>query len=171
MRKLVAILAIVISARALGQEILVLPPPVEEVAKAHHCDPVGHFVTDEESREATPFDFFYESFDPPQFMLAAWCAKAEQKANGTYTLLVWASRSDNPFRTCPAEVVNVTAIGSPHMFTAQMVPHDFVLMDTGERSTVRETRMMFGVRNNLQSGKDIYACVAGRWAHFLPEKR
>jgi len=60
MRILVAIFATLLSATALGQKILVLPPPVEDVAKAHHCDPVSGFVTDEESNEASPFDFRYE---------------------------------------------------------------------------------------------------------------
>jgi hypothetical protein len=168
---LAAIFAALLSALALGQGILILPPPVEEVARDHHCDPVANYVTDEESREAAPFDFRYESVDPPRFMLAAWCTKAEQKAKGTYTLLVWASRSDHPLRTCPAEIANITAIGRPEMDAAPMVPHDFVLMDTGQRLAIREQRIMFGVRNHLRSGKDFFACVAGKWAHYAPEKR
>jgi hypothetical protein len=171
MRLLVAILAAVTSASVLGQERLVLPPLVEDVAKAHHCDPVTNYLADEESREATPFDFRYESVNPPKFMLAAWCTTSEQKAKGTYTLLVWASRSDHPLRSCPAEIANVTAIGHPEMDAAPMVPHDFVLLDTGQRLTVREPRIMFGVRNHIRSGKDFYACVAGRWAHYAPEER
>ena len=50
-----------------------------------------------------------------------------------------------------------------------MVPHDFVMIDTGERLTVRESRIMFGVRNHYHSGNDFYACVAGRWARYSPE--
>jgi hypothetical protein len=46
-----------------------------------------------------------------------------------------------------------------------------VMMDTGERLTVRESRIMFGVRNHLPWGKDFYACVAGRGAHYSPEKK
>jgi len=52
-----------------------------------------------------------------------------------------------------------------------MVPHDFVMMDTGERLSVRETRVMFGVENHLPEGVDYYACVAGRWAHYSPEQK
>jgi hypothetical protein len=170
MKSFVAILTVALSASALGQELLVLPPPVEDVAKAHHCDPISNYVTDEESSNATPFDFRYESIDPPKFMLAAWCTSAEQKAKGTYTLLVWASRSDHPLRTCPAEIANVRAIGHPEMDAAPMIPHDFVFLDSGQRPTVRESRIMFGVRNHLRSGKDFYACVAGRWARYAPEK-
>jgi hypothetical protein len=171
MRIAAAILAVALSGPAFGQRILVLPPPVEDVAKAHHCDALSSFVTDEESSEAAPFDFRYESVDPPKFMLAAWCIKAENKAKGAYTLLVWASRPDHPLRTCPAEITNVAAIGRPEMDAAPLVPHDFILRDTGQRLPVREPRMMFGVRNHLRSGKDFYACVAGRWAHYAPEKR
>jgi len=52
-----------------------------------------------------------------------------------------------------------------------MYPHDFVMMDTGERLSVRETRVMFGVENHLPEGVDYYACLAGQWAHYSPEKK
>ena len=171
MRILAAVLTVMLTVPAMGQNIMVLPPPVEDVAKEHHCEPVSSWVTDEESSEATPFDFRYEfHFDPPKFMLAAWCTKVGPQVKGTYTLLIWAERPDHPLRTCPAEIPNVTKIGHPEMDAAPMVPHDFVLMDTGQRLPVREPRLMFGVRNHLRSGKDFYACVAGRWAHYSPEK-
>ncbi len=165
------LLAGVVSAPALGQGILVLPPAVEDVAKAHHCDPIASFVTDERSDEAAPFDYRYESLDPPKVMLAAWCTKADNKAKGTYTLLVWATRPDHPLRTCPAEIDNVTVIGHPEMEVTSMVPHDFVFIDTGQRPPIRESRTMFGVRNHLRSERDFFACIAGRWARYAPEKR
>jgi hypothetical protein len=45
------------------------------------------------------------------------------------------------------------------------------MLDTGERLSVREARVMFGVENHLPEGVDHYACVVGRWAHFSPEKK
>lgn len=171
MRAFAAVIATAFSAFASGQEVLVLPPPVEEFAKAHNCNPVSDFVTDERSNKAPPYDFRYESTDPPKVMLAAWCTNSAKTGKGAYTLLVWATRPDHPLRRCPAEISNVRVIGRPEMDVAPMVPHDFVLMDSGERLPVRESRIMFGVRNHLRSGNDFYACVAGRWAHYAPGKR
>lgn len=172
MRILGAIFAVLLTVPAGGQERLVLPPQVEEVARAHHCQPVTEFVTDEESSHAAPFELRYEfKFDPPKAFLAAWCAKDAPASNRISTLLVWAERPDHPLRSCPDEIPNATWIGHPTLDAGPMVPHDFVMIDTGERLTVRESRVMFGVRNHHQSGNDFYACVAGRWARYSPEKK
>lgn len=163
--------AVMLTVPADGQERLVLPPQVEEFAKAHHCQPVSEFVTDEESSQAAPFDFGYEfHHGPPKALFAAWCTKGTPESKGTYTLLIGAERSDHPLRSCPDEIPNVRRIGHPSIGAGPMVPHDFVIMDTGERLTVREPRIMFGVRNHVLRGKDFYACVAGMWAHYSPEK-
>jgi hypothetical protein len=83
---------------------LVLPPQVEDFAKAHHCQPVSGFVTDEESNQAAPFDFHYEFHNgPPKVLLAAWCTKDAPESKGTHTLLIWAERPDHPLRSCPDE--------------------------------------------------------------------
>jgi len=68
------------------------------------------------------------------------------------------------------EIPNAARIGHPTLDAGPMVPHDFLMIDTGERLTVRESRIMFGVRNHHSSGNDFYACVAGRWARCSPEK-
>jgi hypothetical protein len=52
--------AVMLTVPASGQERLVLPPQLEEFAKAHHCQPVPGFVTDEGSSQAASFDFHYE---------------------------------------------------------------------------------------------------------------
>ena len=87
-----------------GQARLVLPPHLEDVAKAHHCRPVSGFVTDEESSEAAPYDFHYEfHYEPPKVLLAAWCTKEGPQSMGTYTLLIWAERPDHPLRSLGRE--------------------------------------------------------------------
>jgi hypothetical protein len=168
-----AIFAVLLTVSAEGQQRLVLPPQVAEVARAHHCQPVTEFVTDEESNHAAPFELTYEfKFDPPKAFLTAWCAKDAPAWKGINTLLVWAERPDHPLRSCPDEIPTVTGIGHPTLDAGPpMVPHDFVMIDTGERPTVRESRIMFGVRNHHHSSSDFYACVAGRWAHYSPEKK
>jgi hypothetical protein len=96
----VALLAFLSTASAGAQERLVLPPQLEDFAKAHHCQPVSGFVTDDESDQAAPFDFGYEfHHGPPKVLLAGWCTKEAQKLRGTYTLLILAERSDHPLRT------------------------------------------------------------------------
>jgi hypothetical protein len=155
--------AVLLTVSAVGQERLVLPPQVEDVARAHHCQPVTEFVTDEESSHATPFEIHYEfKFDPPKAFLVAWRAKDAPASKVISTLLVWAERPDHPLRSCPGEIPNANPIGHPTFDAGPMVPHDFVMTDTGARLTVRESRIMFGVRNHYRSGNDFYACVAGR---------
>jgi hypothetical protein len=100
MRIVSAFFAIMLTVPAGGQERLVLPPQVEDFAKAHHCQPVSGFVTDEESSQAAPFDFGYEfNHGPPKALFAAWCTKdAPESSKGTYTLLIWSERLDHPLR-------------------------------------------------------------------------
>jgi hypothetical protein len=171
MKIVVGIFALLLAAPLVAQETLVLPPQLNQVAKAHHCSPVVTFVTDEESNQATPFGLRYEShYGPLKTLLAAWCTKDTSKPKGAYTLLIWAEREDQPLRSCPDEIPNVKRIGRPSLDVWPKIPHDFVIMDTGERLSVRETQVMFGVENHLPEGVDYYACVAGRWAHYSPEK-
>jgi hypothetical protein len=166
------VFAVVLAVPAASQARLILPPHLEDVAKAHHCQPVSGFVTDGESSDAAPYDFRYEfDYEPPKVLLAAWCTKDGPQSKGTYTLLIWAERPDHPLRSCPDEIPNVPRIGRPELDAWPMVPRDFVMMDTGERLTVRESRIMFGVRHHVPWGKDFYACVAGGWAHYSPEKK
>lgn len=171
MRIVVVLLAVIVAGTAAGHvSILVLPSQVRAFAKEHHCQPVTEFVLDEDSSEAAPYDFGYEfDHDPPAAQFAACCKKEGAQAKGTYTLLIGAERPDNPLHSCPDEIPNVSRIGRPSIEAAPMVPHDFVIIDTGERLTVRELRIMFGVRNSLPWGKDFFACVAGRWARYTPE--
>jgi hypothetical protein len=171
MKLVVAIFAALLAAPLGAQETLVLPPQLNQVAKAHHCSPVVIYVTDEDSKQATPFGLRYEFHHGPlKTLLAAWCTKDTSKPKGTYTLLIWAEREDQPLRSCPDEIPNVKRIGRPELDAWPKIPHDFVMMDTGERLGVRETRMMFGVENHLPEGVDYYACIAGHWAHYSPEK-
>jgi hypothetical protein len=171
-RLVAAVFAVMLTVPAGGQERLVLPPQVEDFAKAHHCNPVSGFVTDEESSQAAPFDFGYEfHHGPPKVLFVAWCTKDPPELKGIYTLLIKVERQHHPLRSCPDEIPNVTRIGHPSLDAWPMVPYDFVMMDTDERLTVRESRIMFGVRNHVRWGKDFYACVAGRWAHYSPEKK
>jgi hypothetical protein len=103
---------------------------------------VSEFVTDEESSQVTPFDLSYEfHHGPPKTLLAAWCTKAGAGAKATYALLILAERADHPLRTCPDEIPNLTRIGRPSLEAESMIPHDFVMMDTGERLTVRDSRI------------------------------
>jgi hypothetical protein len=159
----------VLLAMALGaQETLVPPPQLDQVAKAHHCFPVVSFVVDEESHQAASFEVHYEfHHGPPKALLAGWCTKDASKPKGPYTLLIWAEREDQPLRSCPDEIPNIKRIGHPAIDAWPMIPHDFVMMDTGERLSVREARVMFGVENRLPGGVDYYACVAddGRTTH------
>jgi hypothetical protein len=171
MRILVGMSSFLMAALALAQERLVPPPHLEDFAKAHHCVPVLGFVADEKSREAAPFDLHYEfKYQPPKALLAGWCTKDAAKPSGPYTLLIWAEREDQPLRRCPDEIPNVERIGRPAIEAWPMIPHDFVMMDTGERPGVKETRTMFGVQNHLPGGIEYYACIAGRWARYAPEK-
>lgn len=172
MKVVVAIIALLLALPLGAQETLVLPPQLSQVARAHHCSPVVTFVTDEESKQATPFGLRYEShYGPLKTLLAAWCMKDTSKPKGTYTLLIWAEREDQPLHSCPDEIPNVKRIGRPELEAWPMIPHDFVMMDTGERLSVGEKRVMFGVENHLPEGVDYYACVAGRWAHYSPVKK
>jgi hypothetical protein len=172
MKLVVAIFAILATIPLSAEEILVPPPQLDQVAKAHHCFPVVSFVVDEESHQAATYEVHYEShYGPLKALLAGWCTKDASKPKGPYTLLIWAERQDQPLRTCPDEIPNVKRIGHPAIDAWPKIPHDFVMMDTGDRLTVRETRVMFGVENHLPEGVDYYACVAGRWAHYSPEKR
>jgi hypothetical protein len=137
MKITVGIFGVLLAAPLGAQEILVPPPQLAQVAKAHHCLPVVSFVVDEESRQAASFEVHYEfHHGPPKALLAAWCTK-----------------------------------GHPAIDAWPKIPHDFVMMDTGERLSVRETRVMFGAENHLPEGVDYYACVVGRWAHYSPEKK
>jgi hypothetical protein len=164
LRIVVGMIAVQLARISGSQERLVPPPHLEDLAKAHHCAPVLTFVADGESNHAAPYDLHYEfKYQPPKALLAGWCIKAAAKPK-TYTLLIWAEREDQPLRSCPDEIPNATRIGRPSIEARPMVPHDFVMMDTGERLTVRETGVMFGVENHLPEGVDYYACVAGRWA-------
>lgn len=124
MKLVVAIFAILTAIPLSAEEILVPPPQLNQVAKAHHC-----------------------------------------------SLLIWAEREDQPLRSCPDEIPNVKRIGRPELDAWPKIPRDFVMIDTGERLTVREPRVMFGVENHLPEGVDYYACVTGRWAHYSPEKK
>jgi hypothetical protein len=165
-------IAVMLTVPVVGQERLVLPPQLENFATAHHCQPVSEFVTDEESSDAAPFSFQYEfHYGPPKVLLAAWCTKDTPQSKGTHSLLILAERQDHPLRTCPDEIPNIKRIGRPSIEAGPMIPHDFVMVNTGERLTVRESRVMFGVRNHVSWGQDFYACVAGRWAHYEPEKK
>jgi hypothetical protein len=156
---------------AIGQEQLVLPPQLADLAKAHNCQPVSGFVADEQSNQATPFGLSYEfHYQPPKVLLAAWCVKNAQNTGKIYTLLILAERQDHPLRTCLDEIPNIKRIGRPSIEAEPLIPHDFVMLNTGERLTVRDSRVMFGVRNHVNWGQDFYACVAGKWAHYEPEK-
>lgn len=155
-----------------AQETLVPPPQLLEVAKAHHCLPVVSFVADEESKQAAPFGLRYElHYGPPKTLLAGWCAVDPSRPKPPYTLLIWAEREDQPLRSCPDEIPNLKRVGRPALEAWPKIPHDFVTMDTGERLSARGMQVMFGVENHLPEGVDYYACVAGRWAHYSPEKQ
>jgi hypothetical protein len=172
MKVVVAIFAVLVAAPLCAEEILVPPPQLDQVAKAHQCSPIISLVVDEESRQAASFDVHYEfHHGPPKALLAAWCTKDVSKPKWPYTLLIWAERQDQPLRTYPDEIPNVKRMGNPAIDAWPKIPHDFVMMDTGERLSVRETRVMFGVENHLPEGVDYYACVVGRWAHYSPEKK
>ena len=172
MKVVVLISAVLLSLPLGAEEILVPPPQLDQVAKAHHCSPIVSFVVDEGSRQAATFDIHYETHHgAPKALLAGWCTKDASKPKGPYTLLIWAEREDQPLRTCPDEISNVKQMGHPAIDAWPKTPHDFVMMDTGERLSVRETRVMFGVENHLPEGVDYYACVVGRWAHYSPEKK
>jgi hypothetical protein len=169
--KIVFIFAVLLPVLVGAQEMLVPPPQLFELAKAHHCSPVISFVEDEESSQAAPFGLRYEShYGSLKTLLAGWCAKDPSNPKPPYTLLILAAREDQPLRSCPNELRNLKRIGRPELDAWPKNPHDFVMMDTGERLSVRETRVMFGVENHLPEGVDYYACVAGRWAHYSPEK-
>jgi hypothetical protein len=170
MKIVVGLLLILLSAHLNAQETLVPPPQLLDVAKAHHCLPVTSFVADEESSQAAPYGLRYESHGPLKTLLAGWCARDPSKLKPPYTLLIWAELEDQPLRSCPNEIRNLKRTGRPELEAWPMVPYDFVIMDTGERLSVREKRVMFGVENHLPEGVDYYACVAGRWAHYSPEK-
>lgn len=167
-----AFMAVMLTVPVVGQERLVPPPQLENFAKAHHCQPVSEFVTDEESSDAAPFSFGYEfHYGQPKSLLAAWCTKLTPQSRGTYSLLILAERQDHPLHECPDEIPNIKRIGRPSIEAGPMIPHDFVMLTTGTRPTVRESRVMFGVRNHVGWGQDFYACVAGQWAHYEPEKK
>ena len=173
MKIVVGIVALLLAVSLSAQETLVSPPQLFEVAKAHHCLPVTSFVADEESSQAAPFGIRYEShYGPLKTLLAGWCARDPSKLEPPYTLLIWAEREDQPLRSCPNEIRNLKRIGRPEPEAwPMMIPHDFVMLDTGERLSVREKRVMFGVENHLPEGVDYYACVSGRWAHYSPETK
>jgi hypothetical protein len=172
MKLVVTIFAVLLAVPLSAEETLVPPPQLDQVAKAHHCLPVVSFVVDEEGHQAASFELHYESHHGPlKALLSGWCIKDASKPNGLYTLLIWAERQDQPLRICPDEIQNVKRIGHPAIDAWPKIPHDFVMMDTGERLSVRDTRVMFGVENHLPEGVDYYACVAGRWAHYSPEKK
>ena len=173
MKIVVGIVALLLAVSLSAQETLVSPPQLFEVAKAHHCLPVTSSVADEESSQATPFGIRYEShYGPLKTLLAGWCARDPSKLEPPYTLLIWAEREDQPLRSCPNEIRNLKRIGRPEPEAwPMMIPHDFVMLDTGERLSVREKRVMFGVENHLPEGVDYYACVSGRWAHYSPETK
>jgi hypothetical protein len=172
MKLVVAILVALQAVPLSAEETLVPPPQLDQVAKTHHCLPHLGFVADEESSQAAPFDLHYElHHGSPKALLAGWCTRDASKPNGPYTLLIWAEREDQPLRSCSDEIPNVKRIGRPEIEVWQKIPHDFVMMDTGERLSVRETRVMFGVENHLPEGVDYYACVVGQWAHYSPEKK
>jgi hypothetical protein len=171
MRLFVGIIAFQLTVPLSAQERLVPPPHLEELAKAHHCAPVTSFVSDEESGHAAPFELHYElKYEPPKALLAGWCTK-DSAHSGPYTLLIWAEREDQPMRSCPDEIINLTRIGHPMINAWPMVPHDFVMMDTGDRLGLKETRVMFGVEIHSPGGVDYYACISGRWAHYLPQEK
>ncbi len=170
MRITVGVIAVLLAAPLSAQERLVPPPRLEDLARVHLCVPVLEIVADGESSQAAPFDIHYEfKYQPPKVLLAGFCKDAGPK--GSYTLLIWAEREDQPLRGCPDGIPNVTRIGHPTVDAWPMVPHYFVMMDTGERLGGRETRVMFGVGNHLPGGVDYYACVSGRWARYSPEKK
>jgi hypothetical protein len=161
-----------LAAPAIAQGQLVFPLQLTDLAKTHNCRPVSGFVTDEQSNQAAPFSLSYEfHYEPAKVLLTAWCFKNAPNTGQTYTLLILAERQDHPLRTCPDEIPNIKRIGRPSIEAEPMIPHDFVMLNTGERLTVREPRVMFGVRNHVSWGQDFYACVAGRWAHYEPEKK
>lgn len=144
MKLVVAICAAWLALPLSAQETLVPPPQLNQVGKAHHCAPIVRFVADEESSQAAPFGLSYEFHHwPPKGLLAGWCTKDASKSNGPYTLMIWAERGDQPLRTCPNEIPNVKAIGRSAVGAWPMIPHDFVMMDTGERLSVRERQVMF----------------------------
>jgi hypothetical protein len=172
MKIIVGVFTLLLAPPLGAQETLVPPPQLIQVAKAHHCLPIVRFVADEESSQAASFEIHYEShYGPLKALLAGWCTKDASQPKGPYTLLIWAERQDQPLRSCPDEIRNVQRIGHPIIEAWPKIPHDFVMMDTGERLMVRETSVMFGVENHLPEGVDYYACVAGRWARYSPEKQ
>lgn len=172
MKIVVGIFSVLLAAPVAAQETLVPPPQLLQVARAHHCSPVIRFVADEESSQAASYGLRYEfHYGPPKTLLAGWCTKDKSKPERPYTLLIWAEREDQPLHTCPDEIPNIKRIGRPAIEAWPKIPHDFVIIDTGERLGARESTVMFGVENHLPEGVDYYACVAGRWAHYSPEKK
>jgi hypothetical protein len=172
MRSIIALFAALLVSSALSNEryveALVFPPEFEEMAKAHHCDPVLHALEADDPSETMPFAL---RDIPPRRMVAGWCTKssATPQSPPTYILLVGAP-VDNPLSSCPDEIHNIKRIGGPSFDAGPMVPHDFVFLGTQERPSVREPRIMFGVRIRTP-GPKAYGCMVGRWALYTPEYR
>lgn len=172
MRSLIALFAALFASSALGKEgyveTLVFPPEFEEMAKAHHCDAVHRELESDNPSETMPFDL---RDIPPKRTVAGWCTRNSptSKSTPTYILMVWAPSPDNPLHYCPDEIHGIARIGSPSIDALPMIPHDFVFLGTNERPTVRERRVMIGVRIRTPGPKAFYACIAGRWALFAPE--
>jgi hypothetical protein len=76
MRSLIAPFAAILVSSALGNEryveTLVFPPEFEEMAKAHHCDPVLHALEADDPSETMPFDL---RDIPPKRTVAGWCTR------------------------------------------------------------------------------------------------
>ncbi len=172
MRSLIALFATLLMSSALGKEgyveTLVFPPEFEEMAKAHHCDAVLHALESDDPSETMPFDL---RDIPPKRTVAGWCTRNSATPNSapTFILMIWAPSPDNLLHYCPDEILGITRIGSPSIDALPMIPHDFVIVGTHERPTVKETRVMIGIRIRTPGPKAFYACIAGRWALFAPE--
>jgi hypothetical protein len=172
MRSLFALFATLFVSSSLSKEgyveTLVFPPEFEEMAKAHHCDPVLRALESDDPWETMPFDL---RDIPPKRTVAGWCTRNSptSKSTPTYILMISAPSPDNPLHYCPDEIHDIARIGSPSIDVLPMVPHDFVFLGTTERPTVLETRIVFGVRIRTPGSKPFYACMGGRWALYAPE--
>jgi hypothetical protein len=172
MRRTLALVATLLVSSALSKkgyvETLVFPPEFEEMAKAHHCDAVLHALESDDPSETMPFDL---RDIPPKRTMAGWCTRNTAPSNSTpnYILVILAPSLDNPLHYCPDEILGITRIGSPSIDALPMIPHDLVIVGTHERPTVKETRVMIGIRIRTPGPKAFYACIAGRWALFSPE--
>jgi hypothetical protein len=164
MRSLIALFAAILVSSALGKEgyveTLVFPPEFEELAKAHHCNPVHHALESDDPSETMPFDL---RDIPPKRVIVGWCMKnsATPKSTPTYILMIGAPSPDNPLHYCPDEIHGITRIGSPSIDALPMIPHDFVFFGD-ERASDCEGEPRYDWRPNSHAGTEGVLCLHGR---------